>query len=132
MKKFGMIAGFLFCTMLATAQQLPSATEQQLENLTELAEEETEDDTFLQQLQQYRQHPLDINTASAEELQTFKLLTPLQIQNLLQYRKLFQNLISIYELQAVPLWDVVTIGKLLPYITINNSVQHIGSRFAGG
>jgi hypothetical protein len=65
MKKFGIIAGFLFCTMLGTAQELPSTTEQQLENLTELAEEETEDDTFLQQLQLHRQHPLNINTASA-------------------------------------------------------------------
>jgi hypothetical protein len=86
----------------------------------------------LQQLQQYRQHPLNLNTASAEELQTFKLLTPLQIQNLLQYRKLFQNLISIYELQAVPLWDLATIRKLLPYVTINNRVQNIGKRFTGG
>jgi hypothetical protein len=56
----------------------------------------------------------------------------LQIQSLLQYRKLFQNLISIYELQAVPLWDLATIRKLLPYLTIRNTTQKLNTRFAAG
>src|SRR6476469_526350 len=102
MKKYVAIACLLFYVMQTAAQQLPSVTEQQLESLSEATEEETEDDSYLQQLQYYRLHPLNINAATAEDLQVFKLLTPLQIQSLLQYRNLFQNLISLYELQAVP------------------------------
>lgn len=132
MKTFVTILSLVFWTIPAAAQQLPTGAEQQLENLTEITEEETEDDSYLQQLQYYHLHPLNINTASAEDLQTFKLLTPLQIQSLLQYRKLFQNLISLYELQAVPLWDIASIRKLLPYITISGSLRNIGTRFTTG
>ena len=133
MKKFVAIAFlFLFGQQHLYAQQLPLATEQQLENLSEVTEEETEDDALLQQLYYYSLHPLNINAATAGELQVFKWLTPLQIENLMQYRKLFQNLISLYELQAVPLWDVATIRKLLPYIAVSNSMQKTGSRFVDG
>lgn len=133
MKKFAVI---VICLLLninnSYAQQLPSGIEQQLENVSDATEEETEDDSYLQQLQYYSLHPLNLNAATAEELQALKLLTPLQIDAVLQYRKLFKNLISIYELQAVPLWDVATIRKLLPYVTIKGAVQNIGSRFRQG
>lgn len=133
MKKFVIITLLLLCFgRSGYAQQLPSATEQQLENLSDVTEEETEDDNFLQQLQYHLLHPLNINTTTREELQSFKLLTPLQIENLIRYRKLFKNLISVYELQAVPLWDVGTIRKLLPYITISTKINNIGSRFTKG
>src|SRR5215218_7742963 len=133
MKKLVTIALFFFGMMQGSkAQQLPSGTEQQLENLAEVTEDETEDDTYLQQLQYYVLHPLNLNTATAEELQAIKILTPLQIAHLLQYRKLFQNLISLYELQAVPLWDLATIRKLLPYVTVASKLQGIGSRFIKG
>jgi DNA uptake protein ComE-like DNA-binding protein len=132
MKKFVTIAILIFSVQPICAQQLPSATEQQLENLSDVTEEETEDDTYLQQLQYLLLHPLNVNAATAEELQALRLLTPLQIENFIQYRKLFQNLISLYELQAVPLWDVTTIRKLLPYITISAKIENIGSRFVNG
>ena len=77
------------------AQQLPAATEQQLENITELTEEETEDDSYLLQLQFYQSHPLNLNTAMTEALQTLRLLTPLQIENFLRYRKLFHLSIAL-------------------------------------
>jgi hypothetical protein len=51
MKKWVPILFLLCYSARITAQQVPAAVEQQLENLTELAEEETEDDTYLQQLQ---------------------------------------------------------------------------------
>jgi hypothetical protein len=50
-------------------------------------------------------------------------LTDLQIDNLISYRNLFGNLISIYELQAIPAWEILTIKKLLPFITIATPVK---------
>lgn len=132
MKKFVFIACFFCYVQQGAAQELPPATEQQLENLSELTEDETEDDSYVQQLQYYQAHPLNLNTATAEELQTLNLLSPLQVAHFIAYRKLFQNLISLYELQAVPLWDVATIRNLLPFVTISSPVRNIGSRFAKG
>ena len=105
------------------AQELPNSTKQQLENLADATEEETEDDTYLQQLAYLRKEPLNLNTATADDLQVFYFLTDLQIQNLIQYRNNLGNFISIYELQAVPTWDVATIYKILPFISIERKLE---------
>ena len=80
--------------------------EQQLENLTDVDQAETEDDSYLQQLERFRRNPLNMNTADENDLRELKILSGLQIANFISYRKLFGKFISIYELQAVPAWDV--------------------------
>ncbi len=112
---------YSLCTI--HAQEIPPTTEQQLENLTDANEAETEDDSYLQQLEQFRKNPLNLNAADESELKELKILTGLQVQNLLSYRRLFGKLIDIYELQAVPSWDIATIKKLLPFITISSAVS---------
>lgn len=99
-----------------------SNVEQQLENLTDADQSETEDDSYLQQMQQFIKNPININNATADELRELKIISDLQIDNLITYRRLFGRLISIYELQTVPSWDLFTIKKILPLITVNNSV----------
>lgn len=106
-----------------------SNTEQQLENLADLQEGESEDDSYLQTLIQYQRHKLNLNTVEPNELRELKLLSDLQIINLVRYRQLLGNLINIYELQAVPAWDVETIIKLLPFITVGN-VEPLGADLA--
>jgi hypothetical protein len=117
------------------AQVVPPVTEQQLENLTDVDQAETEDDSFLQALDHFRKTPLNLNTADATELKELRLLTDLQIENLLSYRRLLGKLISVYELQAVPSWDIATIQKLLPYISVSSALslqEEFGKRFSGG
>ena len=120
---------------ISTAQDIPQETEQQLENLTDLDQSETEDDTYLQQLAGYRKHPLNINTADENELRELRILTDLQIQNFLQYRRLLGKIIDVYELQAIPSWDVNIIRRLLPFVTVSLTVsakEDLLRRFAGG
>lgn len=113
------IALFIHHSLLAIhAQDIPPVTEQQLENLTDADQAETEDDSYLQQLEHFRKSPVNLNTADAAELKELRMITDLQIANLVTYRKLFGHLVSIYELQAVPSWDIITIRKLLPFVTI--------------
>jgi Helix-hairpin-helix motif len=127
---------FLFFTFSLIAQEPPASTaEQQLENLTDAAETETEDDTYMQQMQEFIKHPVNLNTADAAELSELKILNDLQIQNFITYRKLLGKLINVYELQAVPAWDVLTIKKILPFISVDNSVtlkDELGKRFRNG
>lgn len=99
-----------------------SNIEQQLENLTEQMEGEPEDDYYLQTLVQYRKNQLNLNIAEESDLKQLRLVTDLQIQSLLKYKRLLGNLLSIYELQAVPAWDLETIQKILPYVTVDNTI----------
>jgi hypothetical protein len=120
---FLILALFLWITSIGQVVEETSTTrEQQLENLTDNQEAETEDDTYLQSLTHLRNNKINLNTADVSELRELKSLTDLQIQNLLRYRQLLGSLISIYELQAIPTWDVETITRILPYVRTDNTL----------
>ena len=110
------------------AQEPSSITEQQLEAATENNDDNiTDDDSFLQQMQQFLKEPINLNTADATLLKELSILSPMQIQNLIAYRKLFGNFIDIYELQAVPGWNVRTLQRLRPFVTVNKKIQIFNS-----
>ena len=99
-------------------------TEQQLENITANNEDqETEDDSYLQQLVQFLKNPVELNEADAADLNQLRILTPIQVQNFILYRNLVGKLIDIYELQAVPGWDIGSIQKIRPYISVSNKIS---------
>ena len=110
--------------------------EQQLENLTENAEDaESEDDAFLQQMAHFIKDPVNLNTATESDLKELMIFTPLQIQNLISYRNLFGNFITIYELQAIPAWNISLIRKIRPYVTVTQRVltlNTVENRLRGG
>ena len=128
---------YLSSPLQAQVTQLPPTTvEQQLENITENNEDlETEDDSYQQQLIQYGKTPLNINAATADNLRSLRYLSPLQIESFLTYRNLLGKILSLYELQAVPQWDVETIKKVMPYVFAGpstNVTEDLRSRFLGG
>ena len=125
MKKFLFILLTSSLSLLTThAQETSISTiEQQLENLTDIDQAETEDDSYHQQWERFRRNPLNMNTADENDLRELKILSGLQIANLISYRKLVGQFISIYELQAVPSWDTQIIKKLLPFITVAEPVD---------
>ena len=109
-------------------EQPNTVIEQQLENITANNEDnQTEDDSYLQALGQYQKNPLNINSASEATLKDLNMLTPLQVQSLIEYREFLGKLVNIYELQAVPGWDIATIQKLRPYITVNENADIFSS-----
>ncbi len=146
MKKI--IALLFFLVMYAnTFAQLPEKTtkppeqtsttaEQQLENITENNDGvETEDDSYLQLLQQYQKTPININTATEDDLKPLRLLSPMQIQSLISYRNLLGELVNFYELQAIPGWDIATIQKLRLFVTVDkdaNIFNTLHDRLTGG
>lgn len=76
-------------------------------------------------LAQLLSHPLDINKATDEELRFLKVLTEEQIKNLVDYRFMNGYLLSIYELQAIPGFDLATIQKITPYIQVRDPASAI-------
>jgi len=121
--------------LFSQTPDLPT-TEQQLENITENnADAETEDDSYLQQMQQYIKHPVNLNSADENELKELRVLNPMQIQNLIKYRNLFGKFINIYELQAIPTWNNELIKKIQPYISVSDKVElltTLNKRLRGG
>ena len=62
--------------------------------------------------------PINLNKTNAEALRFLPLLTEAQIQSLLTYRAENGELLSIYELQAIPDFDLTTIYKLVPFVQV--------------
>jgi Helix-hairpin-helix motif len=129
----------LLITCYTHAQDSTSAIDMDmqsaLESLTEGEDQEPENDELLQQLADYRQHPTNLNQVTAEELGQFPFLSSLQAENFLAYRRLLGPFISLYELQAIPGWDLATIRQILPYVKLqgNSSVNyHLADYFSKG
>ncbi len=135
---FLVISQCIFYSVKAQEKKVdpPPIIEQQLENLTENSDDlETEDDSYLQEMQHFIDDPVNLNNATESDLKQLKVLTALQIQNLISYRKFFGNFINIYELQAVPSWNISVIRKIRPYITVDDQPKIFSSireRFKNG
>jgi hypothetical protein len=134
-----LLLSFILCccpqlATVCTAQE--TTTEQQIEDVTAANDDnETEDDQWLQQMEGFRRHPINLNSADESQLKELQVLTPLQINNLFTYRRLFGDLVHVYELQAIPGWDIDLIRKILPFVTVSNTsglLKNIGARFSGG
>ncbi|MCW3111701.1 MAG: hypothetical protein JWR18_97 [Segetibacter sp.] len=118
-----MIAFFIWFNAISQYEEVVihgSEMEQQIENLAAQQDGEPEDDSYFQTLEYYRRNKLNLNTAGESELKELRFVSDLQIQTFLLYRKVLGNLISIYELQAVPGWDLTIIQKLLLYVKVGN------------
>ena len=78
----------------------------------------TKYDEYVALLNHYKIHPININVVEEDELSSLVLLNPLQIQALIEYRLLLGRIKDMYELQAIPFWDIQTISNLRAYITV--------------
>ncbi|WP_234979811.1 ComEA family DNA-binding protein [Chitinophaga niabensis] len=82
-----------------------------------------ENDEQTQQRESYARRKLNLNTADAAALESLGLLHALQIEQFLLYRRSLGPLISIYELQAVPGFNLPLIRTLLPYVWAGNGLE---------
>jgi len=102
-----------------TIPEQPDIINQQIENIAEDSEDEDVDYTeLLDQLEYYKRHPLNLNTATADELKQLVLLNDIQINNLLSHRDRFGKLISIYELQVVNGINLDMINHIKPFVYV--------------
>jgi hypothetical protein len=74
-------------------------------------------------------NPLNLNTASSDELAATFILSEIQIKSFLDYRQRLRPLLSLYELQAVPNFDLETINRLLPFVTVQGQLPSLRGSF---
>ncbi len=84
---------------------------------------ETDAQLLLEYLENLRLRPLNLNTATREDLTGLHLLNEIQIENFLTYRNTFGPLLNVYELQAVPAWELTDIRRMLPFAGVNTGLD---------
>jgi hypothetical protein len=79
--------------------------------------------TFLtDQLNDLRERPININTASKEELLMLPGMTEILANSIIDYIRQFGNLTSLYELQAVPGFTPAIFNRIKPYCQVRESL----------
>ena len=66
------------------------------------------------------EHPLNLNEATLEDLESLQLLNSIQINSFMHHRKMVGDLLTIYELQAIAYWDVELIELILPFVVVKD------------
>lgn len=95
--------------------------EQIIESLFPVQDEDINYEELYENLYQFYQNPIDLNNTEPEILLHTYLLSPSQIDQFFNHINSNGPLISLYELQAIPSFDLGTIQKLLPFVTIKES-----------
>ncbi len=101
------------------------SSEFDLENFIEsnfsIQDQDVNYEDIYEALFQLYQTPLNLNKAERQELQSLLILNNLQLNEFLKYREQNGDFLSIYELQAVPEFDLTTISQILPFVMVRES-----------
>jgi hypothetical protein len=126
-----LISGFLLIRSFVVAQEYRRRETNLtafIQNLFPVQTEGIDYQLVYENLYQLYANPLDLNTATRDELAATSLLTERQLNSLAEYRVRFGSLLSIYELQAVPDFDLPTIRRLLPFVTVDSQNRSLSAR----
>ena len=123
----GLLIAFLILIHLKSFAQAIDSTDNDeqllLETIAANTESEIKYDIEPTQLLFFKKHPINLNTATPEKIKELGLLSEIQINNIINYRKLNSDFNSIYELQALTTLDLPTIKRILPYVKIDGSID---------
>lgn len=97
--------------------------EDYLETIGSESEIEGSYEALYEELQYLLENPININGASNEEFQKLHLLNDFQIASIHNYIKDNGPLLSLNELQLVYGFNIETIEKIKPFITINTEIK---------
>jgi len=121
-----LLVGLLcFTTVWLEAQTDDPVTAELLENFFRDNETASESDAlqYLENLENWRNRPLNLNTISRDDLLALHLLNNLQIESFLTYRTQFGPFLNEYELQAIPGWEISDIRRMLNFTRIRSGLD---------
>ena len=104
--------------------------EKRIEYIGESLETESLDLTALfDEFSYFYDHPINLNKSSLDELSRLYLLNEIQMNALLTHIATNGKLITIYELQAVPHFDLETIQLILPFVKVSDRFDQLNISF---
>ncbi|RYF10956.1 MAG: helix-hairpin-helix domain-containing protein, partial [Flavobacteriales bacterium] len=120
--RFKILIILLFMGFAAKAQtQEDNLIKDLIESLAENLPEDYDLSELEDRLVFFKKHPINLNHTNAEELKSLFFLSPLQISNLFAHIKENGKLIDLLELQSIAEFDLITIQRLLPFVTLRQS-----------
>jgi len=106
---------------------------QTLEDLIEDIASNTDDEidytSLYEDLNFFINNPLNLNTASKDDLEKLQILNDFQIASLLDYIDKHGEMLSIYELQLIFGFAMDNILRILPFVTISESPIETSYKF---
>lgn len=80
--------------------------------------EEQDYSTFIDNLNNFLQNPINLNSTNTEQLEKLIFLSDFQIENLLNHVASTGGMLTIYELQLIDGYTIDVIKKLLPFVKV--------------
>jgi hypothetical protein len=118
------VIGFVIFFPAIAQETKDNMLEQKIETIAEDMEDSDIDYTIIfDELLYFLENPINLNRTNKNELQSLHLLSDIQINHLLEHIEKNGKLIAIYELQAIRGFDMTTIKKILPYVTIHSDLD---------
>ena len=113
----------LFVVSTAFGQEDNQAGIEQLigeifEQYAEEQESEIDFESFYEMLISVAQNPINLNIATREQLENLPFLSENQIENILEFRYLYGDFNTIYELQLIDGLDMTDIRRMLPFVFV--------------
>lgn len=94
-----------------------------IENIASSTDNELDYTSLYEDLNYYLNNPLNLNSATTEELEKLQILNDFQIKSLQDYVKSNGEMLTIYELQLVFGFAQQDIDLLLPFVTVFKTDQ---------
>ena len=122
------IISILLVATTLFAQQEETAVDRVIEQIYDFLMEDIDDEAAIDygdlydDLTAIYKSPINLNTATPEELAKVRFLSDIQIENLMYYIYKVGRMQTIYELQLVDGFDPFTIRLLLPFVRV--ATQH--------
>ncbi|WP_258104047.1 helix-hairpin-helix domain-containing protein [Marinoscillum sp. MHG1-6] len=94
------------------------------ENLFSIQDENVDYEDLYESLLIHYTNPINLNKATREDLDALYILSPVQITSFFDYIQEFGMLLSTYELQNIPHFDLATINLMLPFVTVREKTDN--------
>lgn len=118
----------LLSSLVCVGQEQPYSGDSHIEAIFESiagnAAEENDGSLILEDLQEYLSNRLNINIATHEQLSRLHVLDDVQIDRLLQYRKDYGRILTIYELNTIEGFHPDILMQIEPFIQFG-PVEHV-------
>lgn len=111
------VFAFLGLCYFVEAQEIPLG-EQLLEEVTSADEISENTEAYVDMLDYLLLEPLNLNSATGEEMQQVLRISSLQAEALVNYRIHWSPIISIAELYLIDTWDSATIDRIAPFVVV--------------
>jgi hypothetical protein len=120
--RFSCLLLVLLLHLAAKSQSYPvNFIKDLIESLAEDLPEDYDFSELEERLIFFNKHPINLNHTTIEELKSLALLSPIQIGYLFSHIKENGKLIDILELQGITNFDLETIQRILPFVTLNQA-----------